>query len=56
MGQSKAHEWMYVLLAVLQATLRMLGDAPSQSLAELARRLGVAEAEATALVYRRPSR
>jgi hypothetical protein len=28
----------------------MLGDAPSRSLAELARRLGVAEAEATALV------
>jgi hypothetical protein len=50
MGQSKAHQWIYVLLAVLQTTLRMLGDAPSRSLAELARRLGVAEAEATALV------
>jgi hypothetical protein len=48
MGQSKAHQWMYVLLAVLQTTLRMLGDAPSRSLAELAHRLGVAEAEATA--------
>jgi hypothetical protein len=50
MGQSKAHQWIYVLLAVLQTTLRMLGDAPSRSLAELAHRLGVAEAEATALV------
>jgi hypothetical protein len=50
MGQSKAHQWIYVLLAVLQTTLRMLGDAPSRSLVELARRLGVAEAEATALV------
>src|SRR5688572_26330929 len=50
MGQSKAHQWIYVLLAVLQTTLRMLEDAPSRSLAELAHRLGVAEAEATALV------
>jgi hypothetical protein len=50
MGQSKAHQWIYVLLAVLQTTLRRLGDAPSRSLAELAHRLGVAEAEATALV------
>jgi Helix-turn-helix of DDE superfamily endonuclease len=50
MGQSKAHQWIYVLLAVLQTTLRLLGDAPSRSLAELAHRLGVAEAEATALV------
>jgi hypothetical protein len=53
MGQSKAHQWIYVLLAVLQTTLRMLGDAPSRSLAELAHRLGVAEAEATALVVPR---
>ena len=50
MGQSKAHQWIYVLLAVLQTTLRMLGDTPSRSLAELAHRLGVAEAEPTALV------
>ena len=50
MGQSKAHQWIYVLLAVLRTTLRLLGDAPSRSLAELAHRLGVAEAEATALV------
>jgi hypothetical protein len=50
MGQSKAHQWLHVLLAVLQATLRTLGDAPSRSLAELATRMGMAEAEAAALV------
>jgi Helix-turn-helix of DDE superfamily endonuclease len=50
MGQSKAHQWIHVLLAVLQATLRTLGDAPSRSLAELATRIGMAEAEAAALV------
>ena len=50
MGQSKAHQWLHVLLVVLQATLRTLGDAPTRSVTELAKRLGVAEAEATALV------
>jgi len=50
MGQSTAHQWIHVLLVVLQATLRTLGDAPTRSLTELAKRLGVAEAEATALV------
>jgi Helix-turn-helix of DDE superfamily endonuclease len=50
MGQSKAHQWIHVLLMVLQATLRPLGDAPTRSVTELAKRLRVAEAEATALV------
>jgi Helix-turn-helix of DDE superfamily endonuclease len=50
MGQSKAHQWIHVLLVVLRAALRALGDAPSRSLAELAKRLGVAEAEAAALL------
>jgi Helix-turn-helix of DDE superfamily endonuclease len=50
MGQSKAHQWIHVLLMVLQATLRTLGDAPTRSVTELAKRLRVAEAEATALV------
>jgi Helix-turn-helix of DDE superfamily endonuclease len=50
MGQSKAHQWIHVLLVVLQATLRTLGDAPTRSVTELAKRLEVAEAEATALV------
>src|SRR5919204_6502769 len=50
MGQSKAHQWIHVLLVILRATLRTLGDAPTRSLTALAQRLGVAEAEATALV------
>jgi hypothetical protein len=50
MGQSKAHQWIHVLLVVLQATLRTLGDAPSRSLTELAQRIGVAEANAAAVV------
>jgi hypothetical protein len=50
MGQSKAHQWIHVLLVILRATLRTLGDAPTRSVTELAKRLGVAEAEATALV------
>jgi len=32
MGQSKAHQWLHVLLVVLQTTLRALGDAPTRSL------------------------
>jgi DDE superfamily endonuclease len=47
-GQSKAHQWLHGLLVVLRATLRMLGDAPTRAVTELAKRLGVAEAEATA--------
>jgi hypothetical protein len=50
MGQSKAHQWIHVLLVVLQATLRTLGDAPTRSVTKLAARLEMAEAEATALV------
>jgi Helix-turn-helix of DDE superfamily endonuclease len=50
MGQSKAHQWIHVLLVVLRSTLRTLGDAPTRSVTELAKRLGVAEAEAAAMV------
>jgi Helix-turn-helix of DDE superfamily endonuclease len=50
MGQSKAHQWIHALLVVRRATLRTLGDAPTRSLTELATRLGVAEAEAAAMV------
>jgi Helix-turn-helix of DDE superfamily endonuclease len=50
MGQSKAHQWIHVLLVVLRAALRTLGDTPPRSVAELARRLGVAEADAAALL------
>jgi Helix-turn-helix of DDE superfamily endonuclease len=50
MGQSKAHQWIHVLLVVLRATLRTLGDAPTRSVQALAKRLGVAEADVAALV------
>ena len=50
MDQSKANQWIHVLLVVLRATLHALGDAPSRSLQALAQRLGVSEVEATALV------
>jgi hypothetical protein len=50
MGQSKAHQWIHALLVVLRAALRTLGDAPTRSLTELAKRLGVAEAAAAAMV------
>jgi hypothetical protein len=50
MGQSKAHQWIHVLLGVLQTTLRALGDAPTRSVTALAKRLGVTETDASALV------
>jgi hypothetical protein len=50
MGQSQAHQWMHVLLVVLRATRRTLGDAPTRSVQALAPRLRVAEAEAAAVV------
>lgn len=46
MGQSKANQWIHVLLPALLAALRTLGDAPARSLTALAQRLGVSEAEA----------
>src|SRR5216117_4514367 len=50
MGQSKAHQWIHVLLPVLLAALRTLGDAPARSVAALAQRLGVSEADAATVV------
>ena len=50
MDQSKANQWIHLLLVVLQATLQGLGDAPSRSVQALAQRIGVTEAEAAALV------
>ena len=50
MVQSKANRWIHVLLPVLLAALRSLGDAPARSLTALAQRLGVAEADAATLV------
>jgi hypothetical protein len=46
MGQSKANQWIHVLLPALLAALRALGDAPARSLTALAQRLGVSEAAA----------
>src|SRR5438552_16498020 len=50
MGQSKAHQWIHVLLPALLAALRTLGDAPARSLTALAHRLGVSEADAATVV------
>ena len=50
MGQSKANQWIHVLLPVLLAALRTLGDAPTRSLAALSQRLGVSEADAASVV------
>src|SRR5712691_4777748 len=50
MGQSKAHQWIHVLLPALLAALRALGDAPTRSLTALAQRLGVSETDAATVV------
>jgi hypothetical protein len=50
MGQSKANQWIHVLLPALLAALRTLGDAPARSLTALAQRLGVTEADAATMV------
>jgi hypothetical protein len=50
MGQSKANQWIHALLPVLLAALRTLGDAPARSVAALAQRLGVSEADAATVV------
>jgi hypothetical protein len=50
MVQGKANQWMHVLLPVLLAALRTLGDAPTRSLTALAQRLGVSEAAAATVV------
>ena len=50
MGQSKAHQWIHALLPVLLAALRTLGDAPARSVAALAQRLGVSDADAATVV------
>src|SRR6266481_3411843 len=50
MVQGKAHQWIHVLLPVLLAALRTLGDAPARSLTALAQRLGISEADAATVV------
>src|SRR2546430_15277162 len=50
MVQGKANQWIHLLLPVLLAALRALGDAPARSLRDLAQRLGVSEADAATVV------
>ena len=50
MVQGKANQWIHVLLPVLLAALRTLGDAPARSLSALAQRLGVSEADVATVV------
>src|ERR687886_951515 len=50
MIQGKANQWIHVLLPVLLAALRTLGDAPARSLTALAQRLGISEADAATVV------
>ena len=50
LGQSKANQWIHVLLPALLTALRTLGDAPTRSLAALAQRLGVSETDAATVV------
>jgi len=50
MGQSKANEWIHVLLPALLAALRTLGDAPARSLTALTQRLRISDADAAAVV------
>src|SRR5262247_2859853 len=50
MGQSKANQWIHMLLPALLAALRTLGDAPARSLTALAQRLGVSEADVATVV------
>jgi hypothetical protein len=50
MGQSKANQWIHVLLPALLAALRTLGDAPARSLTALAQRLGASEDDVATVV------
>src|SRR5215471_8186267 len=50
MGQSKANQWIHVLLPCLLAALHALGDAPARSLTALAQRLGISEAAAATII------
>jgi Helix-turn-helix of DDE superfamily endonuclease len=54
MGQSKANQWIHVLLPCLQTALHRLGDTPARSLTALAERLGVSESEAARVAMTTP--
>jgi hypothetical protein len=49
-GQSKANQWIHVLLPVLLTALRTRGDAPTRSLTALAQRLGVLETDVASMM------
>src|SRR5688500_391144 len=49
MGQSKANQWIHVLLPALQVALCSLGNTPARSLEALAQRLGVTVADTAAI-------
>src|SRR5207253_9790082 len=50
MGQSKAHQWIHVLLPALLAALRTLGDAPARSLTALAQHFRIKEVDVGGVV------
>jgi hypothetical protein len=56
MGQNKAHQWIHVLLVVLREALHVLGDAPTRSVQELAKRLGELRRMHATWSRRRPHR
>ncbi len=55
MSQSKANQWIHVLLPALLAALRGLGDAPARSLTALAHKLAVSEGPLAPLEEPAPS-
>ena len=55
MSQSKANQWIHVLLPALLAALRGLGDAPARSLTALAHRLAVSEGPLVVASLEEPS-
>ena len=55
MGQSKANQWIHVLLPALLAALRGLGDAPARSLTALAQRLAVSDGTLVAAPLEAPA-
>ena len=55
MSQSKANQWIHVLLPALLAALRGLGDAPARSLTALAHKLAVSEEALAPLEEHAPS-
>src|SRR5438132_7684790 len=50
MVQGKANQWIHVLLPVLLAAFRALGDAPPRSLSALAQRLAASEPDPATVV------